>query len=212
MSARLVPLSGVVAVALIVAAFVIGGETPGTDDSLEEVVSYYEDNDTEIAIAAGLLGIGAFFFLVFSTTVAGLLRRAQGESGGSSALSFAGGIVFAVGATIFAGAGFAAADAADQNVEPTVVQALNVLNSDMFFTVAVGAGAFLLGTGIATLKTGALPRWLGWSAVVFGVLALTPLGFFGFLLLLLWTLIASVMLYMRADTPRARRTDSEVNP
>ena len=32
----------------------------------------------------------------------------------------------------------------------------------MFFTVAVGAGAFLIGAGIATLKTGALPRWLGW--------------------------------------------------
>ncbi|MEK6277027.1 MAG: hypothetical protein AABM29_03325 [Actinomycetota bacterium] len=199
MSAKLVPLSGVAAVALIVAAGVSGGETPGTDASLDEVVSYYSDHDTGLGIGSGLLGLGAFFFLVFSTTVAGLLRRAQGESGGSSALSFAGGIVFTVGLTILAGLNFAAADVVD-DVEPVVVQTLNALGSDMFFTVAVGTGAFLLGTGIATLKTGALPKWLGWAAVVIGIIAITPLGFFGFLLLGVWTLIASVMLSMRADT------------
>ena len=202
MSAKLVPLSGVAAVALMIAGFAIGGETPGTDDSLTEVVSYYSDHDTDIAIAAALLGLGAFFFLVFSTTVAGLLRRAQGESGGSSALSFAGGIVFAVGVTIFAGVGFAAADAVD-DVEPAVVQTLNTLGSDMFFTVAVGTGAFLIGTGIATLKTGVLPRWLGWAAVVIGIIAITPLGFFGFVALGIWTLIASVMLALRADEATA---------
>lgn len=199
MSARLVPLSGVAAVALVVAAGVIGGETPGTDASLDEVVSYYSDHETGLAIGSALLGLGAFFFLLFSTTVAGLLRRAQGESGGSSALSFAGGIVFTVGLTIFAGLNFAAADVVD-DVEPVVVQTLNALGSDMFFTVAVGTGAFLLGTGIATLKTGALPKWLGWAAIVIGIIAITPLGFFGFLLLGIWTLIASVMLYLRADT------------
>ena len=82
---------------------------------------------------------------------------------------------------------------------PTVIQTLNALGADMFFTVAVGTGAFLLGSGIATLKTGVLPRWLGWAAVVIGVIALTPAGFFGFLALGVWTLIASVILAMRVN-------------
>jgi hypothetical protein len=196
---RLVPLSGALAVVLMIAAFIIGGETPGTDESAQEVVSYYLDHEDELAIAGALLGLGGFFFLVFSTTVAGVLRRAQGESGGSSALCFAGGIVFTVGITIFAGLGFAGADVAD-DVEPSVVQAINVLGSDMFFTVAAGAGAFLIGAGIATLKTGALPKWLGWAAIVIGIVAITPLGFFGFLLLMVWTLIASIVLAMRAGS------------
>lgn len=196
---KLLPLSGVAAVALIIAAFVVGGETPGVDGSANEVVSYYSDHDNDLMIASGLLGLGAFFFLVFSTTVAGLLRRAQGESGGSSALSFAGGIVFAVGLTIFAGLGFTAADAVD-DVEPTVVQTLNALGEGMFFTVAVGTGAFLIGAGIAALKTGVLPTWLGWAAVAIGIIAITPIGWFGFMLLGVWTLIVSVMLSMRADT------------
>ena len=110
--------------------------------------------------------------------------------------------MFAVGVTIFAGVGFAAADAVD-DVEPAVVQTLNTLGSDMFFTVAVGTGAFLIGTGIATLKTGVLPRWRGWAAVVIGIIAITPLGFFGFVALGIWTLIASVMLALRADEATA---------
>lgn len=202
---QLAPLSGVVAVVLIIAAFAVGGETPEANDSLTKVVSYYSDHDSDLQISAGLLGLGALFFLIFSTTVAGVLRRAQGESGGSSALCFAGGIVFAVGATIFAGLGFTAGDVAG-DVDPVVIQALNALGADMFFTVAVGTGAFLLGAGVATLKTGALPRWLGWAAVVIGVIAVTPIGFFGFIALGVWTLIASVMLAMQSgdtsDSPQ----------
>ncbi len=204
MSAKqLLPLSGVVAVVLILAAFVVGGETPDADASVKEVVSYYSDHDTDLQISGGLLGLGAFFFLVFSTTLAGALRRAQDESGVASALSFAGGIVFAVGVTIFAGLGFTAADAVG-DVQPTVVQTLNALGSDMFFTVAVGTGAFLIGAGLATLKSDVLPRWLGWAAVVIGIIAITPAGFVGFLALGIWTLIASIILSMRAGTvPRA---------
>lgn len=200
---QLAPLSGALAVVLIIVAFAVGGESPEANDPLAEVISYYTDNDTDVQVSAALLALGAFFFLIFSTTVAGLLRRAQGESGGSSALSFAGGIVFVVGLTVFAGLSFTAGEVIG-DVDPTVVQTLNALSMDMFFTVAVGTGAFLLGTGVATLKTGVLPKWLGWAAVVIGVVAITPAGFFGFLALGVWTLIASVMLAMqaRSDTPQ----------
>jgi hypothetical protein len=194
---QLAPLSGVLAVLLIIAAFAVGGETPEANDPLSEVISYYSDHDADLQISAGLLGLGAFFFLLFSTTVAGALRRAPGPSKGAAAFSFAGGIVFAVGATIFAGLGFTAGDVVG-DVDPAVVQALNALGADMFFTVAVGTGAFLLGAGVGTLKTGVLPRWLGWAAVVIGVIAITPAGFFGFLALGVWTLVASVMLAMQS--------------
>lgn len=194
---QLAPLSGVLAVLLIIVAFAVSGESPEADDSLSKVISYYSDHDSEMQISAALLGLGAFFFLLFSTTVAGVLRRAQGASKGAAAFSFAGGIVFAVGLTIFAGLGFTAGDVVG-DVDPSVVQTLNALSMDMFFTVAVGAGAFLLGAGVGTLKTGVLPRWLGWAAVVIGVIAITPAGFFGFLALGVWTLIASVMLAMQA--------------
>jgi hypothetical protein len=201
---NLLPLSGVVAVLLIVAAFIVGGETPATDDSLEEVVSYYTDNDTEIAISSLLAGLGAFFFLLFTAAVAGRLRGPAGESTPSSTVCLAGGIVLVVGMTIFAGLGFAAADVVD-DVEPSVVQAINALGSDMFFTVAVGTAAFLVGAGFGSRRTDALPSWLSWSAIVLGVVAITPLGFFAFLALGVWALIVSVLLFWRADGERQAR-------
>ena len=116
------------------------------------------------------------------------------------------GSCFAVGVTVFAGLGFTAGDVVD-NVAPDSLQTLHVLGSDMFFTVAVGTAAFLLGAGVGTLRTNALPSWLSWAAIVLGVLAITPVGFFAFLALGIWTLIVSVMLYMRvrASAAPARR-------
>jgi hypothetical protein len=199
MSAKqLLPLSGVASVLLIIVAFIVGGESPEADEPLQEVISYYADHDSDVQIASALLALGAFFFLLFSAFVASVLRRVQGERGVAATVSLAGGIVFAVGVTIFAGLGFAAGDVVG-DVPPTVVQSLHVLGSDMFFTVAVGTAAFLLGAGVATLRTDALPAWLSWAAIVIGIVAITPIGFLGFLALGVWTLIVSVLLYMRAS-------------
>jgi hypothetical protein len=41
------------------------------------------------------------------------------------------------------------------------------------------------------------PRWLSWGAVIVGVLQLTPLGFTGYLVFLLWTLAAGITMVLR---------------
>jgi Domain of unknown function (DUF4386) len=196
-SRQLLPLSGAASVVLIVASFIVVGETPDLDAPMSEVVSFYTDNDSSLQFGAALLALGAFFFLLFSTTVSTLLRRDPARGAVAANFSLAGGIVFAVGATIFAGLAFTAGDTVD-DIGPATLQTLHVLEMDMFFTVAVGTAAFLLGTGVGALKTALLPRWLAWVAIVIGVIALTPAGFFGFLALGIWTLIASVMLAMQA--------------
>jgi len=40
---------------------------------------------------------------------------------------------------------------------------------------------FLVGTGISVLQRGALPKWIGWIALVLAVIAFTPIGFFAFI-------------------------------
>jgi hypothetical protein len=195
-SRQLLPLSGVVSVLLILVSFIIVGESPDLDAAPSDVVSYYTDNDSSLQFGGALLALGSFFFLLFSTTVTSLLRRDPARGSVAANFSLGGGIVFAVGLTIFAGLGFTAGDAVD-DVGPATLQTLHALEMDMFFTVAVGTAAFLLGTGIGALKTGLLPRWLAWAAIVIGIVALTPGGFFSFLALGIWTLVASAMLAMR---------------
>ena len=89
-----------------------------------------------------------------------------------------------MGTTIFSGISFTLGDVADDVGLGTLVT-LNALNSDMFFTLAVGTSAFLAGLGVSIVQTEALPKWLGWVALVMGVIAITPLGFFAFLVMLL---------------------------
>jgi len=74
----------------------------------------------------------------------------------------------------------------------------------------VAVSVVLLAGGIAALRTNALPRWLAWVATVVGAVAvLGPLGFAGFFLLPLWSLVAGVILSRRAaNTPAAATIDT----
>src|SRR5215218_349461 len=78
-------------------------------------------------------------------------------------------------------------------------EAPGVLNSEFFIPLTVGVGVFMIAAGIAILRGVALPRWLGWTGLVIGIAAVTPLGFFAFLAMVAWVLAASVTLYLQAE-------------
>jgi hypothetical protein len=171
---RLVPLSGILTVAFTLAAFLIPGDTPDLDAPLSEVASFYIDHDSNMMISGGLLGLAAFFFLVFSNAFAGALRKAEGETGGASALSYAGGIVLGVGLAVFGAINFCLGDVPDK-ISPEALQVFHVMNEDFFLPFAVGLVTYMVGTGAAIVKTGLLPKWIGWTAIVVAILGLTPL-------------------------------------
>jgi hypothetical protein len=185
-------LMGVLFVVLAIVAFAIGGETPDVDDSAQEIVSFYVDNDAEQQIAGALLGLACVAFLFFLGSLRRALRAAAGDEGGLSTVVVVGGVMIAVGASIFAGLTFTLGDAAD-DLPRSATLALNALNSDMFITVAVGTAVFNLGLALAVLRHGGLPRPLGWLALVVGIAAVTPAGFFAFLatgIVVVWASIA----------------------
>jgi hypothetical protein len=193
---RLAPLTGLAFVALFIASFIVGGETPDVNDSVDTVVNYWRDNDTEAQFSAALLMWGSVFAIWFGASVRTALRRVEGEPGRLSALAFAGWVVFAVGALSFAGFTFAAADVADEsNVAGEAVQALSILSSDFFTVLSAGLAVAMLAAGAATLRFGGLPRWLGYIALLIGITAVTPVGFFSFMVAGLWVIVVAVLLY-----------------
>lgn len=134
------------------------------------------------------------------------LRRGEGAGAAAWILCFGGGIVFVVGLTIVAGLTIALGDVADE-IDPSALQALHVLNQEMFFPVTIGVAGFLFGAGTAVFQGGSLPRWLGWSAFAIAILAAIPshvlggaldhIGFAGFIGLAVWTVIVSILLAMK---------------
>jgi len=198
--ARLVPLAGILAIVLIVIAFIVGGETPDGDDSLRKIVSFYRDNDDAQVLAGSFLGWGTALFLVFASGLWRMVRDLETERHGSSALLLGGSVLWAAGASIFAGLTFTLGDLA-KDLGPGALQTLNALNSDMFFTLALGTFAFSAGAGVSILKTRVMPIWLGWVAIVIAIVAVTPAGFFAFLVMGLWVLIVSVLMLVRGPSP-----------
>jgi hypothetical protein len=196
---KLAPLTGIAAVILFVVSFVMSGETPDVDASAQEVIDFYEGEEGKQMGASLALAIGGVLFLLFAGALRSALVRADRGRGSLPALALAGAVAVAVGTGIFASINFALADIADEEMEPAVLQTLNVMNNDLFFPAAIGLSVFYLATGLAVVREGGLPSWLGWAAIVLGVIAITPAGFVAFLILGLWILIVSVLLYMRAE-------------
>jgi len=191
----LAPLTGVLFVALVVVAFIVSGEPPDIDDPPLKILAFYIKHDTSQMWASAFLAWATVPLLFFAGTVRTAIRVIEGPVGRLSAVAFAGYIVLAFGAISFAGFTFTLADIADDGLTPQAAQALNALNSDFFFPIAVGVGTVGLATGLAIIFSRFLPAWLGWIALLIGVAALTPIGFFAFLAFMIWTLIVSVLLW-----------------
>ena len=210
-----VPLTGVAFVVCAIVGSILSGEAPSADDPVREIVSHYQDNKDSIEFGALFFVIAAALFVFFAGFMRKLLDR---EAGGQSMLpsvALVGSGIFATGAAIDATISFGLAEAAG-DIEPTAVQALQALWDNDFMPLALGTGLFFLATGLAIVRYGGVPTWLGWIAVLLGVIALTPVGFVAFMAGGLWILGVSVLLAIRArkaggaEPPAGDRPESPV--
>ena len=193
---RFVPLAGVVFTVLFVIAFLVIGDTPDTDASGAEVISHYDDTG-QVFVGILALLFGAVFFLFFAGILRSRLRTAGPEW--LASVVFGGAVTFTVGLGLFATSQIALIDASDLG-QPEVAQALNIIDNDNFFPVAIGLAVVLLATAWHVLASRALPVWLGWVSLALGVLALAgPAGFFAFLLFPIWVAVVAVMLFLQVD-------------
>jgi hypothetical protein len=207
---RLAPLTGIVFAVIFYVAVALSGDEPDADASAAKAVQYWSNHDTKEIILSVLGVVATLFFIWFAGTLRARLYEAEGGTGRLASTAFAGAVMFSVGLLSLVAISFTAADTAG-DVAPTVTQTLNALNSDFFFPAAGGGAVLYLATGVAVLRTLALPRWLGWVSVVLGVICFTPAGFVPFLLLGLWVVVISVILY-RAQVPAVGRTPRAAPP
>jgi hypothetical protein len=193
----LVPLTGVAFIVLGIVSFIVGGEPKSADEPVREIVKFYVDNKDSVE-AGAFIGVAATVLLVFfGAYLRRFLRAGAGEGEMLSLISFVGIAIVAVGFAIDTTILIALSEAAD-DINPIAVQSLQALWDNDFVPLALGVLLFLWGTGLSVIRSGVLPKWLGWVMLVLGVLALTPIGFVSAVGAAILVLVLSILLSVRA--------------
>ncbi len=155
--------------------------------------------------------LGMLFFLVFAAYLYSVLSRAEGEFGWLSATVFASGIATVVIKLTAFPVAAAAVAGASGGFNPQVLGVLWDMDNIAFFLTWATQAFLLAAAAIVVIQTKALPRWLGWSAAIIALLLLgtLPVAFFNpipvHLLALLWVLVTSIVLILRAGKVQESR-------
>ena len=193
----LVPLTGVAFIVVAIIGFIVGGEPKDASHPATEIVDWYIDNKDSVEVGA-FIGVAATVLLVFfGAYLRNVLRVAAGGDDMLSLVSFIGLVVVAVGFAIDTTISIAIAERAD-DIDPIAVQSLQALWDNDFVPIALGVLLFLWATGISVVRSGALPKWIGWIMILLGIVALTPIGFASFLGTAVLILVISILLAVRA--------------
>jgi hypothetical protein len=201
---RVAPLTGVVFALLAVAAFGTASGAPSATASGGRVIAFYEAHGSSARTSDELWMFALAFFLLFAGSLRGYLHRTPAAATLGS-LVLAGAAVLTAGGCVYFGFDYALASV-PSHLAPAAAQALNVLALKLFLPVSAGGLVFGIASGLAILRGGQLPKWLGWAAIVIGIAIATPAGLLGLVAFIFWTAIVSILIWKRD------RASSELQP
>ena len=188
-----------VGLAIVILLFFVALIALGNDISYDTKTADIKDaydiskGASQISSYAGMVLVGLLLFY------GGALRNALRASGKSW---FADPALLGFGALAATIASWSVTDVAlwkavDSGNEGAI-RTIAIISDAGFLPLMASMIALYVGTGLAGLATGALPKWLAIASIVVGVLApLGPLGFIGFMLLPLW--IVAVAAWVKLD-------------
>jgi hypothetical protein len=207
----LVPLTGIAFIVLLVVSFLVAGEPKDATHPPNEVAQWYIDNKDSAEIGAFIGTVAAALLIFFGAYLRKVLAAAEGEPSMLPILVVIGLSIVAVGGAIDNMLLFATAERAD-DIPATSIQTIQAIWDNDFLPLFLGVLVFNWAVGISVLRSGALPKWMGWAAIVFGVISLAgPLGFAGTIGAALWILVASIMLSLRARGPASAQPGGVVS-
>jgi hypothetical protein len=195
--ARYAPLTGVVAVVLII----VGALMLNNYEYLKppsEIISKLEDNALLIQVAA-YFGLASSFFLVwFAGSVRTWLRAAEGDPGRLAAVAFGGGVAGSVCLLVGNSALAAAAARAGSQGGTTESSATALwdLNATLLGSALPIALAALVGAAaVVAFRTGVMQRWLAWGSAAVALGMLSPVNYIFVAIGMLWIGLISWSLF-----------------
>ena len=207
---RIAAAGGIIGVVLFVVAILIMGQPPEISDDAATVVDFFQDNRDQVLWGGFLQGLGVIALIWFIGALGAAMRDA-----GEGRLAAVMGIAFAITVSIGAVAAlsrealaFSLADEAD----PGIVRSIYQLTGFMDTSSNLLAGAVYLAVGGAVIRSGLVATWWGWVSTIAALWAIVSAtawgrdgfwspdqaGFVSFIVFLVWALITSILLTMKA--------------
>jgi hypothetical protein len=190
---RWTPLLGTLTtVMMLVAIFGIGGSTPDTEDGAAKILHYYTQHSTQQEIAAYLLGLSGITLLLFGAPLRQRLTAGGSRSSWLTVAS-AGLAVTSAGMLLAAGTHFSLAQEA-KHVGGQGALALNTMDGAGFFALFGGIAGLQAAVVAASWRGRLLPRAFLILGGLFAVISVSPVGYIGGLLSVLW--VGALGIYM----------------
>jgi hypothetical protein len=202
--ARWAPLTGVLFTALSAVMILVGlKDSPEFAGPPEEYLQYFTDHKDDVMMGAAAGIISVLFLIWFLGTVGALLRRAEGGVGRVAQIGVIGGAIGAAAWLLGLATYLMPALRLDEQGTLSVELAAafgDLSNVFMGSAAPVGFGVLLLATALIGLRTKAIPLWLTWLSLVFGLVMEVPwISFMGIFAFPAWVLIVAVLELMKTS-------------
>jgi hypothetical protein len=160
-SKRFAGMAGIAFVVLFLVAVIafIPSGLPNSGDPASKVVSYFADHRSALLVSAFLQALSAVPFLAFLAAVVGMLRRADGESGGWWLWTALGGAVGTAMVMMAVGLGAMLTYRAASG-DGGLARALLDGNTIVFAMSGLPIAVFLFGASQGLTKAGLVGRWV----------------------------------------------------
>lgn len=181
-------------VVFAVAVIALSANAPGETASAQKVMAYYNSHRGRILADVFLSPAIVTLLLLYITHLRARTRDAGVTSDMGPNVMFAGAVVWAGGGLLGSVLELMSVSAS-RHGQAQIAQTANVLSNDTWIPFIAGVAVTLIGIGIAVLGSSVLPKWMGYVALVAGVISLAgPGGFIGFFVAPLFILASSIML------------------
>ena len=205
-------LGGILFVVLVIASIIVSGSNPKASDSAAKIYKSFHDNKDGLKVGAFLGALAAIPILWWAGSLWARMRRAEG---GQPRLA-----LIAVLSLVFAGAAQAGSGVLSatvalelKDVSATDAKFFFILGQGLSAASAVGLAALLLAVSVLAFRIRVFPIWLAWIGVLDAIAfvvgsysvattsdAIGGVGFVSFIVLSIWIVIVSVIMF-RANEP-----------
>jgi hypothetical protein len=204
---------GIVFVVGFVVLGALSGDSPDYKSSDSDITTWYASHSHRVSDFAGIfvLAVSGAAFLWFLGHVRERLRSVEGEGGRAASIALASGTalvtLLAVAGSLFSAVAFVVSEAPGTfTLEPDTFRLLSGFGYLTYVAAFMLGAPLAFAVGATAWRTRMLPRWLAAASFVAGIGGLASFTFLTSLIYVLWILLLSGYLTLRAGPVHASVT------